>query len=154
MTNPPRESGATLLISLVMLVVLTLFALTAINLSTTNLRIVGNMQRQLEASAAAQMAIEQIIGDISNFEAAPTTSQTVAIDLNNDGTTDFSVIVSPPACRYMANAPGYSLAFSGSAPQNTFWDIQATATDSLSGASVTVHQGVKVLLGAGATCPN
>jgi len=54
----------------------------------------------------------------------------------------------------MANAPGYSLAFSGSAPQTTVWDIQAVATDSLSGASVTVHQGVKVLLGAGATCPN
>lgn len=154
MTSLSRQRGATLLISLIMLVVLTLFALTAINLSTTNLRIVGNMQRQLEATAAAQMAIEQIIGNSSNFTAAPTTSQAVAIDLNNDGTTDFSVVVSPPACRYMANAPGYSYSFSGSAPQNTIWDIQAVATDSLSGASVTVHQGVKVLLGAGATCPN
>jgi len=154
MASPSRQRGATLLISLVMLVVLTLFALSAINLSTTNLRIVGNMQRQIEATAAAQMAIEQIIGNISNFEAAPTTNTTVAIDINNDGATDFSVVVSPPACKYMANAPGYSLSFSGSAPQNTVWDIQATATDSLSGASVTVHQGVKVLMGAGATCPN
>jgi Tfp pilus assembly protein PilX len=154
MTSLSRQRGATLLISLIMLVVLTLFALSAINLSTSNLRIVGNMQRQLEATAAAQMAIEQIIGNISNFTAAPTTSQTVAIDLNNDGATDFSVIVSPPSCKYTANAPGYSLSFSGSAPQNTMWDIQAVATDNLSGASVTVHQGIKVLLGAGATCPN
>lgn len=154
MTKLSRQRGSTLLISLIMLVVLTLFALTAINLSTTNLRIVGNMQRQLEATSAAQMAIEQIIGNAGNFTAAPTTNQTVAIDLNNDGTTDFSVVVSPPACKYMANAPGYSLSFSGSAPQTTIWDIQAVATDPVSGASVTVHQGVKVLLGAGATCPN
>ncbi len=154
MTNLSRQRGSTLLISLVMLVVLTLFALSAINLSTSNLRIVGNMQRQLEATAAAQMAIEQIVGNISNFETAPTTNQTVAIDLNNDGSSDFSVVVSPPACKSMTNAPGYSFSFSTSAPQNTIWDIQAVATDTASGASVTVHQGIKVLLGAGATCPN
>ena len=154
MINRSQQKGATLLISLIMLVVLTLFALSAINLSTTNLRIVGNMQRQVEATAAAQMAIEQIISNLNNFTAAPTTNQTVSIDLNNDGTADFSVIVSPPACKHMANAPGYSYSFSASAPQNTIWDVTAVATDSLSGASVTVHQGVKVLLGAGATCPN
>jgi len=154
MTNLSHQRGSTLLISLVMLVVLTLFALSAINLSTANLRIVGNMQRQLEATSAAQIAIEQIISNVNNFEAAPTTNQTVAIDLNNDGTADFSVVVSPPACKSIMNAPGYSLSFSGSAPQSTIWDIQAVATDNVSGASVTVHQGVKVLLGAGATCPN
>lgn len=154
MTTLSCQRGATLLLSLIMLVVLTLFALTAINLSTNNLRIVGNMQRQLEATSAAQMAIEQFIGNLNNFTAAPTTNTTIAIDLNNDGTTDFSVLISPPACKYMANAPGYSYAFSGSAPQNTLWDIQAVATDNLSGATVTVHQGIKVLLGAGATCPN
>lgn len=154
MTTFKRQRGATLLVSLIMLVVLTLFAISAINLSSVNLRIVGNMQRKIEAEAAAQMAIEQVVGDLSNFSAAPTTVQTIEIDLDNDGEAEFDVVVTPPACKYIATAPGYTYEFSASAPQNTLWDIQATATDTATGAVATVNQGVKVLLGAGAICPN
>ena len=41
-----RQRGATLLVTLIMLVVLTLFAVTAFNLSSVNLKIVGNFQAQ------------------------------------------------------------------------------------------------------------
>jgi len=39
-----HQQGATLLVSLIILVVITMFAVTGINLSSVNLRIVGNAQ--------------------------------------------------------------------------------------------------------------
>jgi hypothetical protein len=49
MTSFHRQRGATLFIGLVMLVVLTLFALSAFQTSSTNLKTVGNMQEREEA---------------------------------------------------------------------------------------------------------
>ena len=46
---------------MIMLVLLTLFVLSAINSGTINLRISGNTQAQDEARAAAQQAIEQVV---------------------------------------------------------------------------------------------
>ena len=44
MTSMRRQRGATLVIALIMLVLLTLFAVSSLNTANTNLRIVGNMQ--------------------------------------------------------------------------------------------------------------
>ena len=55
-----RQSGATLIVALIMLIMMTVLAVSAINLSTINLKIVGNMQSQKAMDAAAQDAIEQI----------------------------------------------------------------------------------------------
>lgn len=147
-----RQRGATLVVGLVMLVVLTLLVVSAIRSSNTSLRIVGNMQHQNEAKAATQQIIEQIISNIANFNAAPTTSQTFNIDINNDGTNDYSIVVLPPACKFITSATGYQ--YGASAPKETYWDIQAIATDMTYGTTITVHQGVKVRLGVNATCPN
>lgn len=147
-----RQRGATLVVGLVMLVVLTLLVVSAIRSSNTSLRIVGNMQYQNEAKAATQQIIEQIISNIANFNAAPTTNQTFNVDINNDGTNDYSIVVLPPACKSIASATGYS--YLTSPPKETYWDIQAIATDMTYGTTITMHQGVRVLLGVNATCPN
>ena len=55
------QRGATLVIALIMLVLLTLFAISALNTSTTNLKVVGNMQARTEAFNAAQQAIDTVI---------------------------------------------------------------------------------------------
>jgi Tfp pilus assembly protein PilX len=55
------QRGATLVIALIMLVLLTLFAISALNTSTTNLKVVGNMQARTEAFNAAQQAIDNVI---------------------------------------------------------------------------------------------
>ena len=52
-----RQSGSTLLISLVLLVMLTLFVLTVINTTNINFRIAGNMKTLSEGQAASQKAI-------------------------------------------------------------------------------------------------
>ena len=87
-----RQRGATLLIGMIMLVVLTLLVLFAIRSGNTNLRIAGNMQTQAEVGAAAQQAIEQVIEQIK----LPTTdisqikAQTVTVPVGN---TTYNVAV-------------------------------------------------------------
>lgn len=151
LTNPAKkQTGASLLISLVMLVVLTLLVVSAIRMSNSNLKVVGNMQAKNEATSAAQQAIEQVMSNASNFYTP--TPKTISIDINNDGTADYSVAVSAPVCLKMVAVPGYSVDFADSAPQDAYWDIKAVVTDTRTGASSTVHQGAKLRMASTATC--
>ncbi len=150
-TLKAKQKGATLMISLIMLVVLTLLVVAAINMTSTNLRVASNMQMQAEATAAAQQAIENLISTTAPFY-TPSAS-TVNIDINHDGTNDYAVSLDTPKCLSSTPSPGYSAGFAASAPQDTYWDIKATATNNSSGANVTIHQGVKIKLAAGSSCP-
>lgn len=147
-----RQSGAVLMVSLIMLVLMTLFAISAITSSTVNLRITGNMQAQDEARAAAQQAIERVITTYANFYPTPT-AQSVTVDLNNDGTTDYTVSVAAPSCRRASQQiPPKSTQCANGARGglfcwDTLWDVTATATDAASGASQKVTQGVSITLG-------
>lgn len=149
-TPAARQSGAVLFMGLIMLVAMTLLAVSAIRMSNTNLRVASNMQVQAEATMAAQTAIDNLIGTLSNFY-TPTASS-ASVDINNDGTADYTVAVSAPACLSLTAAEGYSVEFAASAPKDTYWNIQAVATDTRTGVSVTVNQGVRVRLSSSATC--
>lgn len=151
MTTKNGQRGATLLVGLVMLVVLTLLVVSAMRSSTVNLRIAGNMQAKAEATAAAQQAVEQVISSSALFYAPA--AQTIAVDINHDGTTDYTVNIDPPSCQKMTPAAGYSALFAASAPLDSNWDIKSTVTDNRTGAKVTLHQGIKVRLAAGSLCP-
>lgn len=147
-----RQRGATLLVSLIMLVVLTLFAVTAINLSNTNLRIVRNMQLQAEAAADVQLAIENVISTSDFIITLPVPQ---AIDINHDGTPDYTVRFDPPpTCQYykpVAKTDPVPTKCFGSAGDVycywTAWDISAVVSDSKTGASTTIHQGIQMLAG-------
>ena len=136
-----RQQGATLLVSLIMLVVITMFAVTGINLSSVNLRIVGNAQIQRQLESAVQEAIEQAITNPTVFSMTA-----VAMTATIDG---FDVAVSAPGCKYYTVAEGYTRTHQNIAPEFTYWDFNATANDGLSGARVTINQGVKIPLPAG-----
>ena len=147
-----KQAGISLVVGLVMLLVLTLLVVSAVRMGNSSLRIVGNHQTRSEATAAAQQAIETVVSSSANFYTPA--AQTANIDINNDGAADYTVQTAAPACLQMVPADGYSYDFSASAPQDTYWDIAATATDNRgSGVSVTVHQGVKVRMDPTATCP-
>ena len=135
-----RQKGATLLVSLIMLVVITMFVVTGINLTSVNLRIIGNAQIQRKLEAAVQEAIEQEISNPAAFSATA-----VVMTATIDG---FNVTVSAPGCKFSTVAAGYSRT-QDIAPEFTYWDFQATATDALSGANATIHQGAKIPLPAG-----
>lgn len=142
------QSGASLIVSLIMLVVITLLALSAINNSTINLRIAGNMQARDEARSAAQQAIEQFASAATNFSAPPTLVTPVNIDIDKDGVNDYAVSIAPPKCRRAAvqqpprSAQCASGVKSGLYCWDTLWDVEATATSSKTGVSQVVTQGV------------
>lgn len=142
--NPAHsQRGATLIVSLIMMVVMTLFAVSAINLSSMNLKIVGNMQAQRLMEMAAQDAIERMVSTPAYFSLTPTTQNFTISGLN--------VSVSAPACVRSTAATGYS-ATSGISPQDNDWEFVAAVTDGLSGAGLRLHQGVRIRMLAG-NCP-
>ena len=65
-----RERGATLVIGLIMLVLLTLHALAAYTVGTAQLRIVGNMHERQAAQAAANDALGLVLSS-SDFVTRP-----------------------------------------------------------------------------------
>ena len=138
------QHGATLIVALVMLVLLTMLAVSSINLSTTNLKIVGNMQAQKYMDAAAQDAIEQAMSTSDTFTAPSST--TVSTVMGN-------VFVSQAVCLGGQTAKGYSAVVSNIIPQDNTWELIATTDpDPVTGATATIHQGVQMRMLAG-NCP-
>lgn len=98
-----RQHGMTLIMALIMLVVLTLLALTSFNLGKSNLQIVSNMQSRNEAVAAAHEVIESAISNTNFFEQPEAVlstpcgqANTACVDTNGDGVDDVKVVLSPP----------------------------------------------------------
>lgn len=152
MHTPHHQQGSTLLVSLIFLVVITLFGVSAINTSNLNLRIAANTQFQQQALAAAQLGIEQALGSVTTFTAPSV--QTMALDVNKNGTTDYTATVSAATCLSSKAAAGYSAEYcaTGACPNDTNWELVSTVNDTATGAKVTLRQGVKVRLSSSATC--
>ncbi len=104
-----NQRGAVLIVGLIMLVLLTLFAVSALNTGTTNLKVVGNMQARNEAFGAAQQTIETVLSSptfISNPANAVLnpcgTANTTCADVNGDGTMDYTTRLIPqPRCVFV-----------------------------------------------------
>jgi Tfp pilus assembly protein PilX len=139
-----RQRGAVLVVSLVLLVVLSLFVISSTQIAGGNLRIVGNMQSKQNIELIAQQALEQVISSIAPFY-APTSVVTVAAP------TGMTITVGNRTCVRATPAPGYS-AVSGVSPDDTFWDVPITVADAVSGAATATAQGVRIRLPAG-NCP-
>jgi Tfp pilus assembly protein PilX len=143
------QRGAALVVSLIMLVLITLLVITALNLGSANFRSVSNAQFRDEAIAAANAAIQQRVS--LPFDEAPGET-VIPVDINNDGTPDYSVTVNPTCISASladyADPSSLSLppSMSIAATWNTVWDIAATVTNDITGASVNVRAGVRVLL--------
>lgn len=104
-----RQRGATLLVSLIFLVLMTLFAVTAFNMGKTSLQAVGNMQQRNQTLVAAQEAINDAISS-TKFIDTPTTllsnnSNEMKVDINGDGKDDVEVKIKPPVCVKSRNVP-------------------------------------------------
>ncbi|MDO8895790.1 MAG: hypothetical protein Q7J23_11460 [Nitrosomonas sp.] len=144
-----RQSGATLVVGLIMLVSITLLMISAFSLSGGNLKAVSNMQFRNEAIAAANMAIEQTIN--INFVAIDPANypETINIDIDQNNTIDYVVRVKVPLCIRATLAPSNPSALSGinsnvtnSSDYLTLWEIEATAQNQATGASVVAKQGI------------
>jgi len=148
-----RQSGTTLLIVLIMLVMITLFVVSMIRLSTTNLKVVGNMQTQRALESSAQQAVEASISTITFFnDAVSSTGQWPAgTTTTNQTVNGYTVAIARPVCIHSTPATGYS-ATSSISPEDTSWEIGASSSDPITGAQIEMAQGVKIRLPSG-NCP-
>lgn len=159
-TIATKERGATLVVALVMLLLFTLLISGAFTIGTVNLKAVGNMQWRDEALAAANAALERIIG--SAFTAGNLKSEEHLVDINGSGNAVYKVDVAVPVCiRAVVStaAPKCSvdMPICPSDTWDTTWDLRAVVEDPASGAQVVVRSGVRVLLSdtrKNAICPD
>jgi len=181
--TPHRQRGATLIVSLIMLLLITLLAISSFTLGKGNLQIVGNMQQRQQAFAAAQAAVATVISS-TRFTTMPTDAvpnpcnamaNTTCVDVNGDGVPDVNVAVTA-ACDTIQPILVTQLNFAdpndagclvgasqdfgisgasnnNSMCSNSVWDVQASATDVVSGANSVVDQGVAVRVPSSAACP-
>jgi Tfp pilus assembly protein PilX len=101
------QQGSVLFISLILLVAMTMIAVASARISTTQLRLVGNVQSAQLTESMAQLGIEEVVGRIDAFS-----DPTQAIE-------------------------------------DTLWEVDVQAADSLTGAEASVTQGVRVRMLAG-----
>jgi hypothetical protein len=164
-----KQQGATLLVGMIMMVVLTLLVVFSLRSGNTNLRIAGNMQTQAEAAAATQQVIEQVIEQIKvtdDISLIPAQSLPVSMgnvtysvavsamtkctmeipmlnsSLDPSNANDVACFESPDEDKAI-RADG-SLTTKPAACKMQQWDIEADVTDGTSGTKVTQVQGITV----------
>ena len=160
---PGNQRGATLLVGLIILVLLTLHALSSFHTSTTQLRIVDNTQDRQSALAASQQAIGQVLST-TEFATNPAAvaARAIDVDIDGDNIPDFTITMAP-ACT--ATLPILNKDLDPDAPDDfdciagtSFgsaslctsmqWDLKAVAViaggAAATGTTVEVHQGVAV----------
>ena len=144
MTSRKRERGATLVIALVMLVLLALFGLSGYHTSVTDMKTSGNMQARTEALNAAQEAIETAIST-AQFVTDPANALQTPCGAPNTfctNTEDLGCAVGQAQHFGIAGAGG-----GDSLCASTVWQVTAEASSPVSGAKVTVSQGVGIRIG-------
>lgn len=164
------QRGISLLLGMIMLVLLTLLAISAFQASNVNLRIAGNMQVRQELQAAAQTAIESVLSSPS-FVNTSIAVPSAAVSLNGANyTVDFTPA---PSCTGIVDIPtedldptnpddfvcipsgalpgaGSGIFTAGGPPSppsycsNTRWALVANVADANTGAKSTFEQGVGV----------
>lgn len=136
------QRGSVLFVSLILLVAMTMIAVATTRVSSTQLTLIGNIQATQRVEAAAQLGVEEVIGRIDAF-----TSPTQAIAVANVP-TGINLTVSNRQCLNTTPASGFS-AVMQMAPEDTLWTFDVQAADSLTGATTTITQGVRVRMLAG-----
>ncbi|MFO7550782.1 MAG: hypothetical protein R6W80_05200 [Haliea sp.] len=165
-TLPRVQKGVVLVVALILLLALTLIAVTASNLVRTNLTVIQNIESRDMARFAANAALEEAISS-NRFTATPGTifidncgaDNRKCYDFNNDLVNDVIVDVESPTCVVVTPIENSELdAFNSPADASCYlppgvysmcarsvWEFRAVATDVISGAEVAVRQGVSVL---------
>lgn len=149
-----RQRGAVLILSLIMLVVMTLLAVSAIRLSSVNLRTVANAQARSEAMSVAQRTIDLILS--ANFtDNIAGTQQVLTV---SEGGKNYSVSVARPCLVRLTPIMNVDLDLAiaedakcidtvsnpYSACAQTIWQIQASASSGWFGANVAITQGTGI----------
>ena len=155
MSNPARrQRGVTLLISLIMLTMLTVFAAAMIRLSSSNMLIAGNMAVQHALRDTLQQAIETDLNSAGFFNdvvnsTGPWAGGATTYAENKASYNNYSITLHIPVCLKAQPAAGYSALSSATGLEDTYWEVQADGSDPATGASLSLVQGIKITLPVG-----
>jgi Tfp pilus assembly protein PilX len=160
------ERGFVMVIALIMLLAVTLMVVSSSNVVQANLKVVQNAESREQARLAALAAIEEAISS-DRFTTSPEAMFVESCEVNNqkcydsngDGSVDIRVLVQEPTCAVVTPTRNSELDVFGDRAQatcflppgvyslcaNSVWEFQATATDLVTGAEVSVRQGVSIL---------
>lgn len=178
-----NQRGATLLVALIMLVLMTLAAVMSFNVARSNSAIIGNQQAVQGTTNSAKEALEEALSH-TYFADSPSApfgnSATKTYDTNGDGTADVTVTMTPAPCvrlvtilpvdptdttsqgcvgGVLQNMGVEGAAQSGTTCADVIWELTAAATDNVTEARTTAVQGVRVrqdvnaAVNAGKYCP-
>ena len=166
--------GTSLVVSLILLALMSMLALSAFDAGMVNARVTSNMQIRNEALAAAQHAVDQTLSSaLFTTDPAAVAATSVPVDIDGNGDVDYSAVLSPrPRCYRSRIIPIGELdparsedlgcfasatsrnagietpsGFSsagGSLCANTEWNVRAGVSDPRTSVSVAVNQGVGV----------
>jgi len=169
-----RQSGITLVVTLLFLVIISMLAVASYSSSTTNLRTVGNMIVRQEALSAAQETIDRTISNkLFTTDPVAVAAAPYGVDVDGDGVEDYRAELSPqPSChraRVMKiteldpskpadvacmtssvsavsgiDVVGGPVLAGDSMCANTEWNVRATVTDQRTSTNVAVNQGVGI----------
>ena len=170
----PSERGATLIISLIMLVAMAMLSVWAFNSGSMNLRVVANSQSRQEVVSAAQAALELTISTpVFSQDPAAVAASPIPIDIDGDAQSDYTARISPApscyrvrvlkvneldpasagdrACLGSSAAANPGIETVGAAPTtgdslcaDSEWNLRAVVADPRSNASAAINQGVAV----------
>lgn len=160
--NIPRQQGVVLVIALIMLAVVTLIGTVSANIVMGNLRVVQNIESRAFAKSSAISAMQEAImtsGFLEGqkaFVVSCDNSYTKCFDMTGDSLSDdMSVSLSKPECVSSIPVRNASLnvwedADDASCYQpgvyslcaDALWEVTMTANDQVTGARVTVRQGL------------
>lgn len=141
--SPRSQTGAALVVSLVLLLILTLLAISGMNTATTELIMAGNEQYQANAFHAAESGIERTIAT-GPFTLQSPPAPVTQILANGDS---FTAQVRPKGLG--AIVVGNSIGEFGGA----HFEIQSTGTSAVRGARSFHAQGVALLVPADPSVP-
>jgi type IV pilus assembly protein PilX len=136
-----RQSGAVLIISLIILLVLTIIGVTAMRSATLEEKMAANSMNHNVTFHAAESAIENALDDTGSMVQAILSGDTVSVDLDIGD----SSITSSADITYLGSgiAFGFSLGQNSSAFSSYRFDATGTASRSNNGANVSMSQGVR-----------
>lgn len=170
-----KQGGAVLVVSLIMLLLVTVMAISSFNLSQTNLKVVGNLESRAQAEAFAQAAIDEAISTALFASGSPNVflnscaPNTKCYSVGSGEAAGVTVTLESPRCVRVRTIRNSELDADRLTDRQCFvggqenslcaevtWELRAAALDGVSGARATVRQGVSMrsaLNDVLSTCP-
>jgi Tfp pilus assembly protein PilX len=159
--SPGVQRGSVLLLSLFMLMIMTLLAISAIKMGTVTLRTINNLQIRSEAMSAAQDALDQVMNTNFTDNIAGTAGTKTVV---KDAGKTYNVTVATPCIRQVTPIMNTVLDISNSddlkcydaisnpvsACSTTVWEITSTVNDGWFGTNVSITQGTGIRMDNGA----